>query len=95
MRFAVRSIGVALLTLLAARLLALTSTMTNAFTLAATVYILKGTNSAFNQIPDSAYPPFAHDYDQAVGAPALRAANLARSICHRALPGHLSSHHAA
>ncbi len=70
MRFAIRSIGVALLTLLAALLLALTSTMTNAFTLAATVHILKGTNSAFNQIPDSAYPQFAHDYDQAVGAPA-------------------------
>jgi PE-PPE domain len=70
MRFTVRSLGVALLALLAAVLLALTSTMTNVFTLAATVYIMKGTNSAFNQIPDSAYPPFAHDYNQAVGAPA-------------------------
>ena len=59
MRFTVRSLGVALLALLAAVLLALTSTMTNVFTLAATVYIMKGTNSAFNQIPDSAYPPFA------------------------------------
>src|SRR6478752_470523 len=70
MRFAIRSIGVALLTLLATLLLALTSTMTNVFTLAATVYIMKGTNSAFNQIPDSAYPQFAHDYIDAVGAPA-------------------------
>ena len=34
------------------------------------VYIVKGTNSAFNQIPDSAYPQFAHNYDTAVGAPA-------------------------
>jgi len=67
MRFAVRSIGVALLALLAALLLALTSTMTNAFTLAATVYIVKGTNSAFNQIPDSAYPQFAQLYDARSG----------------------------
>jgi hypothetical protein len=36
--------------------------MTSAFTLAATVYIVKGTNSAFNQIPDSAYPGFANNY---------------------------------
>ena len=70
MRLAVRSIGVALLALLAAIVLALTSTMTNVFTLAATVYIMKGTNSAFNQIPDSAYPPFAHDYIEAVNPPA-------------------------
>jgi hypothetical protein len=70
MRFAVRSIGVALLALLAALLLTLTSTMTNVFTLAATVYIVKGTNSAFNQIPDSAYPPFAFNYIEAVKPPA-------------------------
>ena len=74
MRFAVRSIGVALLALLAALLLGLTSTMTNVFTLAATVdqtvYIVKGTNSAFNQIPDSAYPPFAFNYIEAVKPPA-------------------------
>jgi hypothetical protein len=44
--------------------------MTNVFTLAATVYIVKGTNSAFNQIPDSAYPQFAHDYIEAVNPPA-------------------------
>jgi hypothetical protein len=69
MRLGVRAVGVALLALLAAVLLALTSTMTNVFMLTATVYIMKGTNSAFNQIPDSAYPPFAHDYNQAVGAP--------------------------
>ncbi|MBV9091477.1 MAG: PE-PPE domain-containing protein [Mycobacteriaceae bacterium] len=37
---------------------------------AGTVYIVKGTNSAFNQIPDSAYPQFAYNYDHAVGAPA-------------------------
>jgi hypothetical protein len=70
MRLGVRSVGVALLALVAAVLLALTSTMTNAFTMTAAVYIMKGTNSAFNQIPDSAYPPFARDYNQAVGAPA-------------------------
>jgi hypothetical protein len=70
MRLTVRSIGVALLALLAAVLLALTSTMTSVFTLtAATVYIMKGTNSAFNQIPDSAYPPFAHDYINAFVLP--------------------------
>jgi hypothetical protein len=70
MRLVVRSVGVALLALFAAVLLALTSTMTSAFTLAATVYIMKGTNSAFNQIPDSAYPQFAYDYNSAVKAPA-------------------------
>jgi hypothetical protein len=70
MRLTVRSVGVALLALVAAVLLALTSTMTNIVTLTATVYIMKGTNSAFNQIPDSAYPPFAYDYNRAVGAPA-------------------------
>jgi hypothetical protein len=69
MRLVVRSVGVALLALLAAVLLALTSTMTNVFTLAAAVYIVKGTNSAFNQIPDSAYPQFAYDYNARVGAP--------------------------
>lgn len=37
---------------------------------AGTVYVLKGTNSAINQVPDSAYPQFAHDYNAAVGAPA-------------------------
>ncbi|OBK73963.1 PE-PPE domain-containing protein [Mycobacterium sp. 1274761.0] len=42
--------------------------MTAAVALAAT-YIVKGTNSAFNQIPDSAYPAFAQRYDSAVGAP--------------------------
>lgn len=31
---------------------------------------MKGTNSAFNQIPDSAYPQFAHDYYNAVNPPA-------------------------
>ena len=82
MRFAVRSIGVALLTLLAALLLALTSTMTNAFTLAATVYIVKGTNSAFNQIPDSAYPQFAHDF------------TTARSALDDTPPAHRSFHRA-
>jgi hypothetical protein len=69
MRLTVRSLGVALLALLAAVLLALTSTMTNVFILAATVYIVKGTNSAFNQIPDSAYPPFASDYINAFVPP--------------------------
>lgn len=34
------------------------------------VYIVKGTNSPFHQIPDSAYPTFAYTYDNAVGAPA-------------------------
>jgi PE-PPE domain len=66
MRLAVRSVGVALLALLAAVLLALTSTMTNV-TLTAAVYIVKGTNSAFNQIPDSAYPGFAQLYDARFG----------------------------
>ena len=67
MRLVVRSVGMALLALLAAVLLALTSTMTNVFTLAAAVYIVKGTNSAFNQIPDSAYPGFAQLYDARFG----------------------------
>ena len=70
MRMTVRSIGVALLAVVAAILLALTSTVTNVFTLTAAVYILKGTNSAFNQIPDSAYPPFANDYINAFVKPA-------------------------
>jgi CBS domain-containing protein len=65
----VRSLGVALLAVLTAVLFALTSTMTNVFTLTATVYILKGTNSAFNQIPDSAYPPFAAGYINAFVPP--------------------------
>jgi hypothetical protein len=58
--------------------LAFGATATSAVALAATttcpadgcVYIVKGTNSAFNQVPDSAYPQFAYTYDKAVGAPA-------------------------
>lgn len=51
-----------------ALLLGVDQTMTAAVALTAT-YIVKGTNSAFNQIPDSAYPAFAQKYDNAVGAP--------------------------
>jgi PE-PPE domain-containing protein len=69
MRLIVRSLGIALLALLTAVMFALTSTMTNVFTLAATVYILKGTNSPIGQIPDSAYPPFAADYVNAFVPP--------------------------
>ena len=69
MRLFVRSVGVALLVVASAVLLALTSMMTNVFTLTATLYIVKGTNSAFNQIPDSAYPAFADRYLALVGVP--------------------------
>jgi hypothetical protein len=77
-----RATGVMLAALVAmASVLLLTfgATMTSAVALAAAVatcpaagcvYIVKGTNSAFNQIPDSAYPQFAYTYDTAVGAPA-------------------------
>ncbi|AGB25685.1 PE-PPE domain-containing protein [Mycobacterium sp. JS623] len=51
-----------------ALLLGVNQTMTAVVALSAT-YIVKGTNSAFNQIPDSAYPAFAQKYDNAVGAP--------------------------
>ncbi|GAC1397098.1 MAG: PE-PPE domain-containing protein [Mycobacterium sp.] len=54
---------------MAAVLLALGQTLTPVVALTAATYILKGTNSAFNQIPDSAYPRFAQKYDSAVGAP--------------------------
>jgi hypothetical protein len=53
----------------AAILLALTSIAPNVYTLTASLYIVKGTNSAFNQIPDSAYPPFAGAYLALVGVP--------------------------
>src|SRR5215213_4306898 len=65
-RFA-RLVLVALLAVVAAGLLVLDQTMTSIVLLATTQYIVKGTNSAFNQIPDSAYPAFADTYDQAVG----------------------------
>jgi hypothetical protein len=58
---------VALLAIVAAGLLVVDQTMTSIVLLATTQYIVKGTNSAFNQIPDSAYPAFANTYDQAVG----------------------------
>jgi hypothetical protein len=73
MRVVIRSLGIALLVLSSTILLALTSTMTSVVALTAaagTVYIVKGTNSAINQLPDSAYPQFAYTYDKAVGAPA-------------------------
>ncbi|MGX9791969.1 PE-PPE domain-containing protein [Mycobacterium sp. MMS18-G62] len=50
-------------------MLALTSAAPNVYTLTAALYIVKGTNSAFNQIPDSAYPPFAGAYLALVGVP--------------------------
>lgn len=65
-------VSAAVLAIATVALLALGQTLTSAVALlaAGTVYILKGTNSAVNQVPDSAYPQFAHDYDAAVGAPA-------------------------
>jgi hypothetical protein len=70
MRLAIRFVCVPLLTILAALLLAVTPTMPTALSLtAATVYIVKGTNSAFNEIPNSGYPPFAHDYINAFVLP--------------------------
>lgn len=65
---AARFTVVALFAVAAAFLLAVNQTMTTVVALTAT-YIMKGTNSAFNQIPDSAYPAFAQKYDNAVGAP--------------------------
>jgi hypothetical protein len=62
-----RLVLVALLAIVAAGLLVVDQTMTSIVLLATTQYIVKGTNSAFNQIPDSAYPAFADTYDQAVG----------------------------
>jgi PE-PPE domain len=67
MRRAGRLMLVALAAIVAVVLLAFGQTMTSIVVLAATQYIVKGTNSAFNQIPDSAYPAFADKYDQAVG----------------------------
>jgi hypothetical protein len=58
-----------MLALGAAILLALTSAAPNVYTLTASLYIVKGTNSAFNQIPDSAYPPFAGAYLALVRVP--------------------------
>jgi hypothetical protein len=69
MRVLVRSVAAAMLALGAAILLALTSTAPNVYTLTASLYIVKGTNSAFNQIPDSAYPAFAGAYLALVGVP--------------------------
>jgi hypothetical protein len=59
---------VAAVALVTAVLLGVDQTMTAVVALTAT-YIVKGTNSAFNQIPDSDYPAFAQKYDSAVGAP--------------------------
>ncbi|MBV8930914.1 MAG: PE-PPE domain-containing protein [Mycobacteriaceae bacterium] len=80
MRRAARFMLVALITIAAVVLVAFGQTISSVVALAAaacasascpgTVFIVKGTNSAFNQLPDSAYPQFAHDYDAAVGAPA-------------------------
>jgi PE-PPE domain len=77
MRRAARLVRIALAAIAAVVLLAFGQTMMSAVALAATtcpaagcVYIVKGTNSTFNQIPDSAYPQFAYAYDTAVGAPA-------------------------
>jgi PE-PPE domain len=67
MRRFTRLVLVALLAIAAAGLLVVDQTMTSIVLLATTQYIVKGTNSAFNQIPDSAYPAFADTYDQAVG----------------------------
>lgn len=77
-RFRVPSLALVVSAMLGTTVLTFASTMTSAVALAATttpcpdgcVYIVKGTNSAFNQIPDSAYPMFAYTYDSAVGAPA-------------------------
>jgi len=68
MRRAVRLVLIAMTAVAAALLLGVNQTMTAVVALTAT-YIVKGTNSAFNQIPDSAYPAFAQNYDNAVGAP--------------------------
>ena len=66
MRRRARFLVVGLLAVMAAVLLAAGQTMTPAVMLTAATYIVKGTNSAFNQIPDSAYPAFAQKYDSAV-----------------------------
>jgi hypothetical protein len=60
---------VAVVAVVAAVLLAAGQTLMPVVALTAATYILKGTNSAFNQIPDSAYPGFAQTYDSAVGVP--------------------------
>lgn len=77
MRRAARLVFIASVAIAAVVLLAFGQTMTSTVALAATpcpaagcVYIVKGTNSTFNQIPDSAYPQFAYNYDAAVDAPA-------------------------
>lgn len=68
MRRAARLVLVAVVAVVAAVLLAVDQTMTSVVALTATYYV-KGTNSAFNPIPDSAYPAFVQKYDDAVGAP--------------------------
>lgn len=67
MRAVVRSSGVILLVVAVAALAGLFSTITSAVALAATLYLVKGTNSALNQIPDSDYPAFADRYLALVG----------------------------
>jgi PE-PPE domain len=67
MRRFVSLVLAALIAIVAAVLLVVDQTMTSIVLLAATQYIVKGTNSPFNQIPDSAYPAFADTYDRAVG----------------------------
>jgi len=58
MRVLVRPVGVALLVMVATVLLALTSTMTSVFTLAAATYIIRGTQYAFPLcVPFCAPPP--------------------------------------
>src|ERR1700731_3466468 len=58
MRILVRSVGVALLVMVATVLLALTSTMTSVFTLAAVTYIIRGTQYALPLcVPFCAPPP--------------------------------------
>ena len=69
MRRAARLVLVALVAIVTAVLLTFSTTMTSAVVALTATYFVKGTNSAFNPIPDNAYPAFVQKYDNAVGAP--------------------------
>src|ERR1700732_1116490 len=69
MRRAARLVLVALAAIVTAVLLTFSTTMTSAVVALTATYFVKGTNSAFNPIPDNAYPAFVQKYDNAVVAP--------------------------
>src|ERR1700737_4002470 len=69
MRRAARLVLVALVAIVTAVLLTFSTTMTSAVVALTATYFVKGTNSAFNPIPDNAYPAVGQKYDNAVGPP--------------------------